>query len=74
MDYIFTSDEAKKLNKEIFETIYYAAITESNDLCKLGIRTPYKFFDGSPMSKGVFQFDMWGLNDSDLSGMWDWNI
>jgi ribonucleoside-diphosphate reductase alpha chain len=73
MDYIFTSDEAKKLNKEIFETIYYAAITESNDLCKLGIRTPYKFFDGSPMSKGVFQFDMWGLNDSDLSGMWDWN-
>ena len=72
MDYIFTSEDAKTLNKQIFETIYFAAITESNDLCKTENRKPYKFFNGSPMSNGVFQFDMWGLNESDLSGMFDW--
>ena len=73
MDYVFTSDEAKKLNKQIFETIYYGAIYESNNLCKTGEYNQYDFFKGSPMSQGVFQFDMWGLNESDLSGMWDWN-
>jgi ribonucleoside-diphosphate reductase alpha chain len=73
MDYVFTSDEAKKLNKNIFETIYYGAIYESNNLCKTAEYIPYDFFKGSPMSQGVFQFDMWGLNESDLSGMWDWN-
>jgi ribonucleoside-diphosphate reductase alpha chain len=73
MDYVFTSDEAKKLNKDIFETIYFGAIFESNNLCKTGEYKPYDFFNGSPMSQGVFQFDMWGLNESDLSGMWDWN-
>ena len=62
MDYIFTSEEAKKLNKAIFETIYFAAITESNKLCMEGKYEPYVHFKGSPMSKGVFQFDMWGLN------------
>ena len=71
MDYIFTSEEARKLNKDIFETIYFAAITESNELCKSGQYQPYKFFEGSPMSKGIFQFDMWGVNE--LSGLWDWN-
>lgn len=71
MDYIFTSEEAKTLNKNIFETIYFAAITESNDLCKKGIREPYKFFEGSPMSKGIFQFDMWGLNESELFLDWE---
>ena len=71
MDYIFTSEEAKVLNKNIFEAIYFAAITESNDLCKRGVREPYKFFKGSPMSKGVFQFDMWGLNESELFLDWD---
>jgi ribonucleoside-diphosphate reductase alpha chain len=70
MDYIFTSEEAKILNKNIFEAIYFAAITESNDLCKKGIRKPYKFFEGSPMSKGIFQFDMWGLNESELFLDW----
>jgi len=70
MDYIFTSPEAKKLNKNIFETIYYAAILESNDLCKKGIRTPYEFFKGSPMSQGIFQFDMWGLSEEDLFMDW----
>ena len=66
MDYIFTSEEAKKLNKNIFETIYLAAITESNQLCKDGKYKPYKFFEGSPMSKGIFQFDMWGLKETEL--------
>jgi ribonucleoside-diphosphate reductase alpha chain len=74
MDYVFTSDEAKKLNKDIFETIYYGAIYESNNLCKTGEYKPYDFFQGSPMSQGVFQFDMWGLGESNLSGMWDWNL
>jgi len=73
MDYIFTSEEAKKLNKAIFETIYFAAITESNKLCMEGKYEPYVHFKGSPMSKGVFQFDMWGLNEDDLSGRWPWN-
>jgi ribonucleoside-diphosphate reductase alpha chain len=73
MDYIFTSEEAKRFNKDIFETIYYAAIYESNELCVNGKYEQYKFFKGSPMSKGEFQFDMWGLDDSQLSGMWDWN-
>jgi ribonucleoside-diphosphate reductase alpha subunit len=73
MDYIFTSEEAKKLNKEIFETIYFAAITESMELCKSGKYKPYKFFKGSPMSKGIFQFDMWGLDYEGLSGLWDWD-
>jgi ribonucleoside-diphosphate reductase alpha chain len=73
MDYIFTSEEARKLNKEIFETIYFAAITESMELCKSGEYKPYKFFGGSPMSKGIFQFDMWGLDYEGLGRMWDWD-
>ena len=72
MDYIFTSDEARKLNKEIFETIYFASITESCHLCKSEEYRPYEFFNGSPMSKGDFQFDMWGLNEENLSGRWNW--
>jgi ribonucleoside-diphosphate reductase alpha chain len=74
MDYEFTSDEAKQLNKDIFETIYFAAITESNRLVIDGDYKPYDFFDGSPMSQGQFQFDMWGLTESDLSGRWPWEI
>ena len=74
MDYVFTSDEAKKLNKEIFETIYFASITESMELCKSGNYLPYEFFEDSPMSKGVFQFDMWGINDNELSGRWNWEL
>jgi ribonucleoside-diphosphate reductase alpha chain len=73
MDYIFTSEEAKKLNKNIFETIYFAAITESMELCKTMIHKPYAHFKGSPMSKGVFQFDMWGLDYEGLSGLWNWD-
>ena len=74
MDYTFTSQQARKLNKEIFETIYFAAITESNKLCMEGKYKPYEFFDGSPMSKGTFQFDMWGLKEDNLSGRWPWDV
>ena len=73
MDYHFTSEEAKKLNKEIFETIYFASIVESNQMVYDRKYRKYAHFDGSPMSKGIFQFDMWGLNESDLSGRWDWD-
>jgi len=73
MDYIFTTEEAKKLNKDIFETIYFAAISESSFLCKEGLYQPYKFFKDSPMSQGIFQFDMWGMTEDNLSGRWDWN-
>jgi ribonucleoside-diphosphate reductase alpha chain len=71
MDYIFTSEEAKKLNKEIFETIYYASVYESNQLCINGKYEKYSHFEGSPMSNGIYQFDMWGLDESDL--FWDWS-
>ena len=70
MDYVFTSEDARKLNKDIFETIYHGAITESMELCKQGKYEPYKFFKGSPMSKSIFQFDMWGVNQNEL--MYDW--
>ena len=56
----FDSDEAKKLNKDIFETMYFAAMTASNDIAK--VEGPYETFKGSPVSKGIFQFDMWGVN------------
>ena len=64
----FESDEAKQLNKEIFETIYFAAMTASKDLAiKDG---PYETFKGSPLSKGKFQFDLWNVTPE--SGRWDW--
>ncbi len=64
----FESDEAQGLNKDIFETIYFAAMTASKDLSmKYG---PYETFKGSPVSKGIFQFDMWGVTPS--SGRWNW--
>ena len=65
----FESDEARKLNKDIFETIYFAALTASKDLAiKEG---PYETFQGSPASEGQLQYDLWGLTESDLSGLWD---
>jgi len=66
----FTSDEAKKLNQEIFETIYFAAVTASMEMAKE--EGYYSSFPGSPISQGEFQYNMWGLKDSDLSGRWDW--
>lgn len=66
----FTSDEAKKLNQEIFETLYFAAVTSSMESAKE--EGPYSTYEGSPISKGDFQYNLWGLKDSDLSGRWDW--
>lgn len=66
----FTSDEAKKLNQEIFETLYFAAVTASMELSK--IEGPYSTFQGSPISQGEFQYNLWGLKDEELSGRWDW--
>jgi ribonucleoside-diphosphate reductase alpha chain len=66
----FTSDEAKKLNQEIFETLYFAAVTASMEMAKE--EGPYSTFKGSPMSNGEFQYNLWGLKDEDLSGRWDW--
>ena len=67
MRYPFDSPEAKKLNIEIFETIYFAALTAS---CELSERDgPYETYEGSPVSRGIFQFDMWGVTPTDL---WDW--
>ncbi|MEK9698526.1 MAG: ribonucleoside-diphosphate reductase subunit alpha, partial [Candidatus Poseidoniales archaeon] len=64
----FESPEAKALNKEIFETIYYAACASSKDLSK--VEGPYSTFEGSPASQGILQFDLWNMNDH--SGRWDW--
>lgn len=69
MRYPFDSPEAKKLNSEVFETIYYAAMTASKDLAKeFG---PYESIEGSPVSKGEFQFDMWDVTPSDR---WEWDV
>ncbi|TPV35929.1 ribonucleoside-diphosphate reductase subunit alpha [Paucihalobacter ruber] len=67
----FTSDEAKKLNQEIFETIYFAAVTASMEEAKAD--GPYQTFKGSPISKGKFQHNLWGIKDEELSGRWDWD-
>jgi ribonucleoside-diphosphate reductase alpha chain len=64
----FESEEAQGLNRDIFETIYFAAVSASKDLAiKDG---PYETFEGSPISRGIFQFDMWDVKPS--SGRWDW--
>jgi len=66
----FTSEEAMKTNEEVFETIYFAAMTASMELAKKDGK--YETFDGSPLSKGDFQFNLWGFKDEQLSGRWDW--
>jgi ribonucleoside-diphosphate reductase alpha chain len=65
----FESEEAKKLNSEIFETIYYAAMTASKDLAK--VDGAYESYKGSPVSQGIFQYDMWGVTPSDR---WEWDV
>ncbi|MFD3275377.1 ribonucleoside-diphosphate reductase subunit alpha [Aquirufa echingensis] len=64
----FESAEAQQLNKDIFETIYFAAMEASMELAK--VEGPYSTWEGSPISKGIFQFDMWNVTPS--SGNWDW--
>lgn len=63
----FESELAKLLNRDIFETIYFAAMTASKDLARQD--GPYETFAGSPLSKGIFQFDMWNVAPTDR---WDW--
>ena len=69
MRFPFESEEAKSLNKEIFETIYYAALTASKDLAIEN--GPYETWKGSPISEGKMQFDMWGVTPTDR---WEWNV
>lgn len=64
----FESDEARALNAEIFEAIYYGAVLESMNVAKE--HGPYETFKGSPISRGIFQFDMWGVKPS---GRFDWD-
>jgi ribonucleoside-diphosphate reductase alpha chain len=71
MGLAFESEEARKLNQDIFETIYFAALTASKDLAQT--YGPYSSFEGSPASHGSLQYDLWGLNENDLSGMWDFS-
>jgi len=66
----FDSEEAKALNKEIFETMYFAAVSSSKDQAvKDGA---YETYEGSPISKGQFQHNLWGVKDEELSGRWNW--
>lgn len=66
----FTSDEAREINKEIFETIYFGSMSASIDLAKRDGR--YPTYEGSPLSEGKFQYNLWGVKDVDLSGRWKW--
>ena len=65
----FDSEEARKLNKEIFETLYYASCTASKDMAK--IDGAYETFKGSPASKGILQYDMWNVTPSNR---WEWDV
>ena len=67
LEIAYDSEEAKNINKLIFETIYFGALEASHELAK--DKGPYSTFKGSPLSEGTFQFDMWDTNPSD---MWDW--
>ena len=65
----FDSDSARQLNKDIHETIYYAAMTASKDLAKKD--GPYETYEGSPVSQGIFQYDMWNVVPSNR---WEWDV
>jgi ribonucleoside-diphosphate reductase alpha chain len=65
----FESEEARALNREVFETIYFASMSASKDLAK--VEGPYETIKGSPVSKGIFQFDMWGVTPSNR---WEWDV
>ncbi|MBX2965269.1 MAG: ribonucleoside-diphosphate reductase subunit alpha [Cyclobacteriaceae bacterium] len=64
----FDSEEARRLNEDIFETIYFGAMEASMELAK--VHGAYETFKGSPVSKGIFQFDMWGVTP--MSNRWNW--
>jgi ribonucleoside-diphosphate reductase alpha chain len=65
----FESEEARALNREIFETIYYASMTASKDLAK--VDGAYETYAGSPVSKGIFQYDMWNVTPTNR---WEWDV
>ncbi|MEM5538865.1 ribonucleoside-diphosphate reductase subunit alpha [Olleya sp. AS48] len=67
----FTSDAAKALNQDIFETLYYAALTASMEEAK--VDGPYQTYEGSPISQGQFQHNLWNIQEDTLSGRWDWD-
>jgi len=69
LGYPFESEEARALNREVFETIYFASMTASKDLAK--VDGPYETIKGSPVSKGIFQFDMWGVTPT---SRWEWDV
>ena len=69
MRFPFESEEARQLNKDVFETIYYAACCASKDLAIE--EGPYETFKGSPASEGKLQFDLWGVTPSDR---WEWDV
>ena len=69
MGFPFESEEARALNREVFETIYYASMTASKELST--INGPYESYAGSPVSNGIFQFDMWGVTPS---SRWEWDV
>jgi ribonucleoside-diphosphate reductase alpha chain len=69
MGYPFESKEAKALNQEIFETLYFASMTASKDLAKE--YGHYETYPGSPVSKGIFQYDMWDTKPTDR---WEWKL
>ena len=65
----FDSEGARELNKEIHETIYYASMTASKDLAKKD--GAYETYEGSPVSQGIFQYDMWNVTPTDR---WEWDV
>jgi len=67
----FTSDEAKTLNQDIFETLYFAAVTASMEEAKAD--GSYESYEGSPISKGQFQHNLWNVQEDTLSGRWNWD-
>ena len=67
----FHSDEAKAINRKIFETIYHAALERSMEIAK--IEGPYETFEGSPASKGLLQFDLWNINPCENETRYDWD-
>jgi len=70
MNVTFTSDDAKLINKRIFETIYHAAVEKSCEIAE--IEGPYETFAGSPASKGLLQFDLWNVDPSASENRYDW--
>ena len=70
LGYPFDSDEARDLNKRIFETMYYAGLKQSNKLAR--IKGTYESYNGSPLSQGILQFDMWNVSEKDLLMNFNW--